>query len=319
MFWIVFMLIAYPLSSCGQAGNMHEEKKRGENKQKRTGEYSSSSAIGYDLSAPDRIYVLPPVLLEISGITALDATTIACVEDEHETIYIYDISKSQITRQIFTGHSGDYEGIARVGKTLFLLRSDGRLTEISDYDSDDFRRSTFATRIPWIDNEGLCYDRENNRLLVAPKEIPKKDSRYRDFRLIYSFDLADKKLLPEPVFRFSMEEIRKFALANKVGVPLKNKKKAGDSLPDIKFRTSAIGIHPVTGNLFVISGPESILFVFDKKGNIVFMEQLDSDLFRQPEGITFMNNGDMFISNEGKGKAATLVKFSFSGINLNNY
>lgn len=313
------MIIACPLSSCGQAGNKHEENKHEENKQKRTGEYSSSSAIGYDLSAHDRIYVLPPVLVEISGITALDDTTIACVEDEHETIYIYDISKSQVTRQIFSGHSGDYEGIARVGKTLFLLRSDGRLTEISNYDSEGFRRSTFATRIPWMDNEGLCYDQKNNRLLVAPKEIPKKDSRYRDFRLVYSFNLADKKLLPEPVFRFSMEEIRKFALDNKVRVPLKSKKKDGNPAPDIQFRTSAIGIHPVTGNLFVISGPESILFVFDMKGNIVFMEQLDSSLFRQPEGITFMKNGDMFISNEGKGKAATLVKFSFSGIKLNNY
>lgn len=295
---LLIFLIIYPLMTDAQTGNKSAEGR---------------SDPGYDLSAPDKVYILPPALLEISGIAVLDGSTIACVEDEHEAVYIYDISKNQITRQIFTGHKGDYEGITRVGRTIYLLRSDGMLTEIADYDQDKFKRTIYKTNIPWNDNEGLCYDQKNNRLLVAPKEIPKKDSRYFDFRLIYSFDLADKKMLTEPVFRFSMAEIRKFALDNKIRVPVISKKGAASPVPDIHFRISAIGIHPVTGNLFVISGPESILFVFDRKGNIVFMEQLDKNLFRQPEGISFMKNGDMFISNEGKGKAATIVKFSFRG------
>ncbi len=38
---------------------------------------------GYDLSNPDKTIILPPVLLEISGITVIDSTSVACVQDEN--------------------------------------------------------------------------------------------------------------------------------------------------------------------------------------------------------------------------------------------
>ncbi len=298
---LIFLLTVYPLVSCGQTGNKQPENKVN----------TSKLNAGYDLSAPDKVYILPGNLFEISGITELDASTIACVQDEHETVYIYDINKSQVIRQIFTGYDGDYEGIARVNKTIYVLRSDGVLTEIAGYDTEKFKRTTFVTDIPWKDNEGLCYDQKNNRLLIAPKETPKKDSGHKDFRLIYSFNLTTKKLLPEPVFRISLNEIKKFAVDKNIKVPMKDKKEGKNPEPDIKFQVSAIGIHPVNGRLFVISGPERMLFVFDMKGHIVFLERLSGDLFKQPEGITFMKNGDMFISNEGKEKAPTLVRFNY--------
>ena len=47
-------------------------------------------------------------------------------------------------------------------------------------------------------------------------------------------------------------------------------------------------------------------------GNIEYLERLDKDLFTQPEGITFMKNGDMFISNEGGKAEATLIRFNYN-------
>ena len=295
-FYLVLLFSANIIHSCSQTDN------------KITG---SVNTIGYNLSVPDKVYILPGILQEISGITEIDASSIACVQDEHETVYIYDTDKSQIVRQIFTGRSGDYEGIARVNKTIYVLRSDGIITEIAGFDSDKFKRTTYQTNIPWKDNEGLCYDPKNNRLLIAPKETPGKDSGHKDFRLIYAFNLSTKKTVIEPVFRLDLNDINKFALDNKIKVPMKGKIKSGKEEPDIKFQVSAIGIHPISGKLFVISGSERLLFVFDMKGHIVFMERLSGDLFRQPEGITFMKNGDMFISNEGKGKSPTLVRFNY--------
>ncbi len=295
-YFLLLLLFTNIFSSCCQVEN------------KSTG---SINSIGYNLTTPDKVYILPQVLTEISGVTEVDATSVACIQDEHETIFIYDINKNQIVRQVFTGVSGDFEGLARVNKTIYVLRSDGALTEIAGFDSDKFKRTAYSTNIPWKDNEGLCYDAKNNRLLIAPKETPGKDSGQKDFRLIYAFNLVTKKSLTEPVFRLGLSEIKKFALDNKIKVPMKGKKDSKKQEPDIKFQVSAIGIHTITGRLFVLSGPERLLFVFDMKGHIVFMERLSGDLFKQPEGITFMKNGDMFISNEGKEKAPTLVRFNY--------
>ena len=94
-------------------------------------------------------------------------------------------------------------------------------------------------------------------------------------------------------------------------MPMKDKKKGEEREPDIKFRPSAIGIHPTANKLFVISGMEHLIFVFDMNANIEYIEKLDPDLFPQPEGITFMTNGDMLISNEGRNGPATIVRFNY--------
>ena len=88
-------------------------------------------------------------------------------------------------------------------------------------------------------------------------------------------------------------------------------KKNEKSEPKIELRTSAIGIHPLTNKLFLISGIEEILFVFDLNGTLEYMEKLDPKLFNQPEGITFLNNGDLLISNEGGPGSATLLRFNY--------
>ena len=59
--------------------------------------------IEYDLSAPDKVYILPPALYEISGMTETDASTIACIQDEHGIFFFYDINKNKIVKQIISG------------------------------------------------------------------------------------------------------------------------------------------------------------------------------------------------------------------------
>jgi hypothetical protein len=267
--------------------------------------------IGYNLSVPYKVYTLPKALQEISGMAETDTSAFACIQDEKEIVYIFDINKRQVTKKLNLGYAGDYEGIARMDNTLYILRSDGVLSEIANFETDQPARTTYATGIPWKDNEGICSDPKNNRLLIAPKAAPDKDSGNKKKRFIYGFDLISKKLNNEPVLIIDLDEIERFALENKIKVPLKDKKKGGGKEPDIKFRMSAIEIHPITGRLFVLSSMDKLLFVFNMKGEIEYMERLKPDLFNQPEGITFMKNGDLYISNEGKKKSPTLVRFKY--------
>jgi len=268
--------------------------------------------MNYNLSKPDNIYVLPFSFKEVSGITSTGESRIACIQDENGILYTYDLISGQIINRLSFFGNGDYEGIAMVDKSVFILRSDGMLFEVSGFESENYKTLTYQTDIQEKDSEGLCFDKSANRLLIAPKSQPEKNSGNKDKRFIYAFDLKSKKLIRNPVYVFDLSLINKFALDNDIKVPKNSDKKGDKKEPDIEFRPSAVGIHPITNKLYLISGVEKLLFVFDRNGKIEFMAKLDKDLFNQPEGITFLKNGDMLISNEGENKNPRLLRFNYS-------
>jgi hypothetical protein len=266
---------------------------------------------GYNLTSPDDSIILPDTLQEISGLTGINSTSFACIQDENGIIFIYDMIKNEITNYCNFSKKGDFEGIARVNKSMFVLRSDGVIFEVSDFESTDFETEKYETKIPSNDNEGLCYDPDNNRLLIACKgKIGKKDEN-KDKRFIYAFNLKTKKLSEEPVFSFDLKTIRHFATKNKINLPTTKKKKGDKKEPILKFRTSEICIQPLTKKLFLLSADDHLLFIFNMKGKIERIEKINPDMFNQAEGLTFFENGDMLISNEGQDKYPTLLKFNY--------
>ena len=265
----------------------------------------------YNFSNPDLSLTLPDILHEVSGITYINPTTIACVQDELGIIFIYDFVEGKIKRQLTFGDDGDYEGIAKVSNNLYVLGSDGNLYEISDYKSNNFKVKFYSTGISAKDNEGLCYDEQNNRLLIASKSNISKGSEFKDKRAIYGFDLISKKLHKSPAFYFDINIIYDFMIKNKIDIPTKTKKKSGNTEPNLKFRTSAIAINPITKKLFLLSATDHLLFIFNGDGKVEHIEQLDPPLFNQAEGITFLENGDLLISNEGENKKPTLLRFNY--------
>jgi uncharacterized protein YjiK len=271
----------------------------------------SLKATGYNLSNPDVTIILPDILHEISGITAIDSVTVACIQDEKGIVLIYDLSENEITKRLAFNMDGDYEGIAWVGNRIYILRSDGVLLTLENYGSTVLLKDIAPTGIPAMNNEGLCYDRQNHRLLIAPKENFDKEDVKKNRRPVYGFDMTAGKLIGVPVYNFSLSAVKKFAAASKAIPKEKDKKKKENKEPDIEFKPSDLGIHPLTKELFVLSGAEHLLFVFDSGGTIEYIEKLDRDIFNMPEGITFLNNGDMFISNEGQNGKATLLRFNY--------
>ncbi|MFN8206943.1 MAG: hypothetical protein U0T82_05970 [Bacteroidales bacterium] len=273
---------------------------------------TGSGIPGYNLSRPNQLFTLPDTLREISGLAVIDQETIACVQDENGIIFLYDAIKNKISKQYNFHLDGDYEGITRVGDTLYVLRSDGSLFEIDNYLGRDFTVKQYITGIPADNNEGLCYDQKQHRLLIACKGKIARGPAYKDQRVIYGFDLKQKQLSDKPVFEFDLNVIKQFVLENELVVPVKKKKKGTVDDPIIRLRTSAIAIHPHSGKLFLLSAADYMLFIFNSDGTPEYIEKLDPGLFNKAEGISFFANGDMLITNEGQDRKPSLLRFNYS-------
>lgn len=266
----------------------------------------------YDLYHPDKKLFLPAELHEVSGLTALDANTVACIQDEQGILFIYDLVQEKITNKFTFYIDGDYEGITRIQNALYILRSDGTLFELNNYTSKDATVRKYDTGIPSGNNEGLCYDAEHNRLLIAAKGKIGKGPEYKNSRVIYAFDLLAKQFSTEPVYDFDLGKMKEFIRSNYPDFPVKKaKKKSKEDEPDLKFKTSAICIHPVTKKLYLLSASDHCLFIFNKKGDPENIIRLDPELFNKAEGITFLSDGDMIISNEGQEKQPSLLLFEY--------
>lgn len=268
----------------------------------------NTDILPYDLKNPTEVLILPDTLREISGITVLSDSTIGCIQDENGIVFIYNFLNQTIENQFSFHLDGDYEGITKVGETLYILRSDGMIFEIENYLSRDFKLDVYATGIPIANNEGLCYDAANNRLLIGCKSKLGKGPEFKNLRVLYAFDLKTKSLGEKPLYEFNVEQIR--LLAQKKGYELPTKtNKHGEIEPAIKFTTSEVAIHPRSKQLYLLSSTDPILFLFDSEGKLITLQLLDKALFNKAEGITFLQNGDMFISNEGQQNKPTLLRF----------
>ena len=268
-------------------------------------------ALSYTFDAPASSLVLPGILHEISGLTILDSATIACIQDEDGILFLYDLKNNKIKQQFTFGLKGDYEGITKVANTLYVLRSDGVLFEINNYRSGKLKVKTYGTGIPASNNEGLCYDLLNNRLLIGAKGKINKDAINKDKRFIYEFSLATKALNKEPVFSFTTGSINAFAKSSGIVLPKRQAKNGKILETGFKLNTSEIAIHPVTKQLFVLSATDHCLFIFNMNGTIERVEQLNSILFNKAEGLSFFPNGDLLVSNEGQMNKPTLLRFNY--------
>ena len=66
------------------------------------------------------------------------------------------------------------------------------------------------------------------------------------------------------------------------------------------FKPSALAIHPRSGNLYILASVGKTLIVLGEDNRILHVELLDPELFPQPEGLAFSDEGHLLISSEGR-------------------
>jgi len=233
---------------------------------------------------------LPVILKEVSGISIIDSTKFACIQDEAGSIFIYDIETFKIEKAIPFAAAGDYEDVAIVNDVAWVLRSDGKLFEVSSYDTKAIAVKEYTTSLTARQNvEGMCYDKTNNRLLLAIKD---GETAGKNYKGIYSFDLATKTLGAEPVFKIDIHQNIKSGNKNRI----------------VEIMPSGIAIHPQTKEMYITDARNSLLLILDASGTFKSINDLDGKEFHQAEGISFDDNGGLFISNEASKGGGNILK-----------
>ncbi|MFC2112633.1 SdiA-regulated domain-containing protein [Bacteroidota bacterium] len=267
----------------------------------------------YNLSQPDTEYKLPSYLEEISGLSYCQSGKLACVQDEKANIYVLELGKKLNISTYKFGKDGDYEDIAVVGKTVYVIRNDGSIYRVKNFMEEDKKVKKYKTALSAKnDTEGMAFDPLSNSLLIACKGSPSigKDNINKGYRAVYRFDLEEKELLEKPQFLIDLNNLDNYRDKSSFSkFSAKLAKRLGLVESETSFKPSGISIHPLYGDIYLISSIGKLMIVMDRRGKILEIQDLDDNLFRQPEGICFSPSGELYISNEGQGGKGYILKF----------
>lgn len=258
-------------------------------------QYGAPMLEHYHISdSPNKHFSLDKKLNEISGLCFSNDYRLFCHNDEKAEIFQIQLKNGEIEKEFYVGDKtlkGDFEDITYVDGFFYIITSEGDIYRFREgKNEEEMLYAYFQTPLSGEnDVEGLCFDPTTNALIVACKEEPGND--LKDVRAFYSFSLQTLELKPEPSFVISLDNV----------TTIKDK----DS-----FKPSGIAYNERSNTFFVISGPSLTIVEITREGKILAQKQLPEKNHRQPEGITFLKDGTLLISDEAAKKKPTLTFYS---------
>jgi hypothetical protein len=246
---------------------------------------------GYDFSKPVKILVNED-LDEISGIRFMEAdSSIIAINDEEGRLYKINMKGKQLGKAFKFAKKSDFEDLCFDGTYWYMIKSNGEITRVSNAFTDSFQSKTFQFPEQGWEFETILFDKGKNKI-VALSKVP---LQFREGRIpAFILDTTGNKFDYDPYYSIDTASITK-ALG---------KKKS-------ECKPTAAAFHPLTGELYVLSVNDRLLVTM-KEGTVAAAYKLDKTMFRQPEGISFMPNGDLLISNEAQESTGNILRFEYS-------
>jgi hypothetical protein len=243
------------------------------------------SPIGYDFAKPTK-YNLPADLNEISGITF----------NKGKTDRIYAESDGMGKVFYFKLGNGDFEDIAISNNQVVMLQSKGvlytiPLSEIGKPQTNNSHKNKDI--LPEGEYEGM-YATDAGEVYVLCKHCTIDKTSKKSSGFIFQL-AADGSVKQTGDFTVNVKHIEELLGVDK-----------------ISFHPSAITRNPVSNDWYILSSVNKVLVVADAKWKIRHAYKLDQNLFTQPEGITFDDQNNMYISNEGHApQPGNILKFVY--------
>ncbi len=233
---------------------------------------------GYNLSRP-RERKLPIELDEISGLFyhAADNSLFA-IQDERGLLYkIFPDEEVAIERWKFAD-GGDFEEVIVWDDAFYVLKSNGNISCFKF----DAAGEPVGQELPFPFGKGNEFE-----AMYADPKLGKI--------VIICKDCVDDKKKEITTWLFDPKSLQFDSSALKIdaeGVAGALGQKS------IRFKPSGAAIHPLTGELYIISAVNKMLIVTDRQGRTQSIYKLPVQYFKQPEGIAFSPKGTLYISNE---------------------
>jgi len=245
---------------------------------------------GYDLNHP-MVYKLPSLLDEISGLIFYQKDTcLFAIDDENGILFKIFLTTPVRIEQWNFSDGADYEDLSLVDSSFFVLKSKGKLERFSFGGRTITGFKKLDLPVTGANEfETMFFDQKKNKLFIICKECA-----------------SDKK---EKITGFSLDPYaEKIDTSFSINAgPILQKLKL-----DQKIKPSAASVNPVTGEIFMISSVSKVLIIFNPDFSLKQAYPISSKIFKQPEGLTFTQKGDLLISNESaESGSAEILLFKY--------
>lgn len=241
--------------------------------------------------APLAVWILPPQLHEISGLTLTPDGRVFAHNDENGRVIQIDPKTGIVVKRFMLqgDPTGDFEAIAHVGPDIYLLESNGRLYQFQEgADGAHVPYTRYDTRLGReCDFEGLAYDAANSWLLLACKRVITKN--LKNELVIYR--------LPLPTTDTSSLSMLTIPKVEVIGT---NRWR--------NFQPSDMAIDPANGNYVLIASQEKGIAVITPGGGVVRSEPLPGN-HQQAEGVAVTRDGILIVSDEARHKPAAITLY----------
>lgn len=266
--------------------------------------------VPYTLNHPDTTFVLPRDLNEISGL-AYDPQqdALLAVDDEKGAIFIVNKMTGTIEEEIRIDKKNDYEGVEIVDDVILMLESDGDIHFFPRKDPDQLDKieNKFSSD---NDLEGIAHLPSTNTILFACKDEG-LDGEDKYTKYIYQApanDLEDITLFSKIDLSKNFDDLNSVDLKKGLFTNIVISKRLQE------FGPSGLAVKPDNSEIYVLSSKGGLLVTIDPADhNVKSILFLRKSLHVQPEGICFDQQGNLYISNEARGRKAEIHKYSPKG------
>ncbi|TDJ36418.1 MAG: hypothetical protein E2O53_03780 [Gammaproteobacteria bacterium] len=235
---------------------------------------------------------LPKKLREISGLALTPDERLLAVSDEQAIVYELDYQDGRIIKSFAFGDPAvraDFEGIAVLRDTVWLMTSDGLLyAAVEGPDGRNVRYRKYDTgHGDYCELEGLAQDRVAGTLILACKEAKSKQNDL----MIFEWSASNS----------GIEHVRDVIVPERSIAGMIDKK---------RINPSGIAVDPQTGERVLIAARQRALVRLTTDG--VLSEaviRLKKGRHKQAEGIEMTRDGRLLIADEGSGGRARLTVY----------